>query len=112
VKKRSLEPPVSIDGNNNDLVTILKKLKVPYRQTSYSEWSSTASKYNKVVISPMKFNKKVVPNVVGLAARDAVYLIERLGMHTSLRGRGKVVTQSIKAGTVAYRGGLVEIVLE
>ena len=111
-KKRTVEPPVSINGNNNDLVTILKKLKVPYRLTSYSEWGATSSKYNKVLLTPMKFNKKVVPNVIGLAARDAVYLIERLGMHVFLRGRGKVVSQSIKAGTEAYRGGLVEIVLE
>jgi cell division protein FtsI (penicillin-binding protein 3) len=53
-----------------------------------------------------------VPNVVGLSARDAVYLIERLGMHAYLRGKGKVVSQTVPPGTQAYKGGLVELVLK
>ncbi len=111
-KKRSLEAPLSKDGNNSDLLRVLKTLKVRYNVEEYSEWGQTKAAQNEVKIVPRKFNKNTVPNVVGLSARDAVYLIERLGMHAYLRGKGKVVSQTVPPGTQAYKGGLVELVLK
>ena len=40
----------------------------------------------------------IVPNVEGMGARDAVYLMEGRGIRVKLEGRGKVVSQSIPAG--------------
>lgn len=41
----------------------------------------------------------VLPSVVGLTAKDALYLLERLGVEVELQGMGRVVSQSISAGT-------------
>ena len=40
-----------------------------------------------------------VPNVVGMTARDAVALLEALGLRTRLNGHGKVRLQSLRPGT-------------
>ena len=45
-----------------------------------------------------------MPNVVGMGARDAVYLMEKHGVKTILKGRGKVVMQSIHPGVKVTNG--------
>ncbi len=42
--------------------------------------------------------KRYIPNVCGMGARDAVYLIESRGVKCILHGRGKVVEQSLEPG--------------
>ncbi len=45
-----------------------------------------------------------MPDVKGMGARDAVYLIESRGVKVRLSGRGKVTQQSIAPGTVLKKG--------
>lgn len=49
-------------------------------------------------------SKAYVPDVEGMGARDAVYLLESRGIKVTLVGRGKVQKQSIKANTKIKRG--------
>ena len=106
------EAPLSMDGYSDDLKKVLKTLGIQYEMTAETPWSSTKANGNKVDLKPRSVAKNSVPNVIGLSARDAVYLIERLGMHVLLRGSGKVVKQTVPAGSPAYKGGLIELVLE
>lgn len=53
-----------------------------------------------------------VPNVIGMGAKDAVFLLENCGMHVQLHGTGKVTSQSIPAGTRLVHGGRVKLVLK
>ena len=111
-KKKKKEIPVSKDGNAYDLKKSLKHLKLPVLQQSGDEWVKTNVKPGRVEISERKNAKNVIPNVVGLVAKDAVYLIENCGMNVRLKGYGKVVKQSQTPGKPIYRGGLVELTLE
>ena len=45
-----------------------------------------------------------MPDVDGMGARDAVYLIESMGVKVKLEGRGKVKQQSIEPGKTIRRG--------
>jgi cell division protein FtsI (penicillin-binding protein 3) len=56
--------------------------------------------------------RNVVPNLVGMGARDAVYQLESRGVKARVRGRGKVKSQSIYAGTAVKQGMLCELVME
>ena len=49
-------------------------------------------------------SKNVVPDVTGMGARDAVFLMESLGIKVRLEGRGKVTEQSIAAGKDIAKG--------
>ena len=73
---------------------------------------STSSISKKVEVSKRYVGKKTVPNVNGMTAKDAVFLIEETGMSARIKGYGKVVRQSIKAGTEAQSGVVVELILE
>ena len=49
-------------------------------------------------------DKNQMPDVHGMGARDAVYLIESRGMKVKINGRGKVVAQSIGPGMTVKKG--------
>ena len=51
-----------------------------------------------------KTQANVMPDVTGMGARDAVFLIESRGVKTKLYGRGKVTQQSIAAGHTISNG--------
>ncbi len=110
--QRIYKAPVSKNGNFYDLKTILKKLNIPYTQNEQNEWVITKAEGNKIEFFKRVIGKNTIPNVVGMSAKDAVYLIEKTGMHVVLRGVGSVTKQTVPPGSEAYKGGLVELILE
>lgn len=110
--KRLNEIPKSKRGNTSDLMKVFQNLQVKYHFKTYMDWAKPSVENGQVEMEGTKYSRTVVPNVKGLSARDAVYLIERLGMHAHLRGKGKVVAQTVPAGTPAFKGGLIELKLE
>jgi len=56
--------------------------------------------------------KGVMPNVAGMGLKDALYLLGNAGLKTKATGSGKVVSQSILAGTKVGKGLGVQIELE
>ena len=57
-------------------------------------------------------DKRIMPNVIGMGARDAVYLIESRGVRCKLQGRGHIVKQSIPAGNYIKKGEVCLLTLE
>ena len=57
-------------------------------------------------------SRKHIPNVMGMGARDAVYLIESRGVRCIVRGRGKVVEQSLEPGHYIKKGEICTLKLE
>lgn len=104
--------PVSKNGNSHDLKVILKHLNIPYTQNEKNEWVTTKADANQIGFYQRTIGKSSVPNVIGMSAKDAVYLIENVGMHVVVRGYGTVTQQTVPAGTQAFKGGLIEIILE
>ena len=54
---------------------------------------------------------RYMPNVIGMGARDAVYLIEKRGVKCRLKGRGKVTEQSLEAGHFIKKGQVCVLTL-
>ena len=57
-------------------------------------------------------SKHMVPDVTGMGAKDAVYLLESRHIKARVKGRGKVKSQSIHAGTAIKPGMVCELVLD
>ena len=55
--------------------------------------------------------KNLVPNVRGMGAKDAVYLLESKGLHVRLSGTGKVIRQSLNAGSYLHKGQTITLTL-
>ena len=54
----------------------------------------------------------VVPNLQGMGAKDAVFLAEKLGLNVQVQGRGKVISQNLKAGLAVRKGSVIKLNLE
>ena len=57
-------------------------------------------------------SKHTVPDVTGMGAKDAVYLLESRHIKARIKGRGKVKSQSIHAGTAVKQGMVCELILD
>jgi cell division protein FtsI (penicillin-binding protein 3) len=57
-------------------------------------------------------SKHIVPDVTGMGAKDAVYLLESRHIKARIKGRGKVKSQSIHAGTAIKQGMVCELILD
>lgn len=53
----------------------------------------------------------VIPDVTGMGARDAIYLLEKEGLRVNLTGAGKVRKQSLAAGSKVTNGATITIEL-
>ncbi len=95
-----------------DLKTIYKGLGIKMAGPSYAEtWAVTKNKNEKVVFRPKIFSSGTVPNVKGMTAEDAVYLLEGRGLKTLVQGRGVVYHQSLAPGTPLKKGQKITIQL-
>ena len=56
--------------------------------------------------------KNLIPDVLGMGARDAVFMLESRGVSVRLTGRGKVVGQSLPAGHEIKKGDICNLKLE
>ena len=57
-----------------------------------------------------RIESEKVPNVTGMGLKDALFVLENLGLTVTVNGYGKVRRQSIKPGT-KIRGQRIKITL-
>ncbi|PID89740.1 MAG: peptidoglycan glycosyltransferase [Bacteroidia bacterium] len=103
--------PYSKCGYKEDLDNALDYLDIPkqYYSDLKSDWVGTQSRETFVEYQSRNISKNLVPNVLGMGARDAVSLLENIGLKVTLLGRGTVVKQSLSPGTRIYSGEKITI---
>ncbi len=106
------DAPISMTGNRIDIINACKRLNVSYKINKGGEWVNTQKQGRSIVLSAKNISEKTVPNLIGMSARDAVYLLESKGMSAHISGFGKVVKQSIPSGKPLFHGGVVELILK
>ena len=74
-------------------------------------WGSTHPAPQAVVLESRGIMQNFVPSVIGMGAKDAVYLLESKGLKVNLVGVGKVKSQSIANGSVARKGQTITLTL-
>lgn len=73
-------------------------------------WGVAHKEHNRVKLSSQKLPALAkVPDVKGMGARDAVYLLESRGIKVRIQGRGKVVEQSLAPGSSCRKNAICEI---
>ncbi|MEM9920053.1 MAG: penicillin-binding protein [Bacteroidota bacterium] len=91
--------PVYSVGDRMDLVKVLEFLDVSYENYANDIWAVTRAESDTLNLEPRYIQDDVVPSVVGMGLRDALYILENRGLNVVISGTGKVVLQSIRAGT-------------
>ncbi len=106
--------PTHIKGGN-----IAKIRKVASRfspNTTYDDrtgWGRTNVEQNSTVaITTLDDSRGTMPDVIGMGLSDAIFMLENRGLKVSFTGSGKVIGQSISAGTEIKRGYHVTLKLK
>ena len=103
-------------GNMNETVRVLESLKVPVQKDfkltdSQIKWGHAQQSPNAVILQTSESKSGLVPNVIGMGAKDAVYLLESKGLRVQIYGIGKVRSQSITGGSRIVKGQTVTLQL-
>jgi cell division protein FtsI (penicillin-binding protein 3) len=98
-------------GYGQDLRKVFQTLQLPYVDSMQQQlWVKAYNKDGKAVLKAQPLREKVMPNVKGMGLKDALYLLENMGVKVQVKGRGRIVSQSVAPGTALDRP--LQIVLE
>ena len=122
LSQKKFTPPAAADtlqynyfGLRNDLNSIFYKLNLPYVDSSAGGyWRAMSMKNNTAVLKlPVTTRTPglVVPAVLGMGLKDAVYLMENKGLKVVASGRGRVINQSLIAGNTFIKGQKITLLL-
>ena len=75
-------------------------------------WGKADRQQKDVLLTQISSKNDIIPDLTGMGARDAVYLLESRGVKAVVKGRGKVKSQSIYSGTAVKQGMACELHLE
>jgi cell division protein FtsI (penicillin-binding protein 3) len=102
-------------GMKNDMQSIFSFMNIPYTDASASgAWRNVMLTQNNATMNVAASNndtKKIMPDVVGMGLKDAIYILENKGLKIALQGKGKVISQSLVAGTNFTNGQKITLFL-
>lgn len=92
-------PDVKVGLFNNASI-VLEELDLDYKSSNVkSDWVTTKTEESKILFSDLEhIGERIVPNVKGMGLRDAIFLLENLGLKVNVEGAGRIYFQSLLPG--------------
>lgn len=118
IDSTSVVIPATKHGNLMAADRVLEALNITTRwedkRTTKEEtiWGRAQADASEVRLIPQSNPSESVPNVIGMGAKDAVYLLEQRGLKVMLSGTGKVGSQSIAQGSRIHKGQTIKLQLK
>ncbi|HVT86781.1 MAG TPA: penicillin-binding protein [Chitinophagaceae bacterium] len=92
-------------GNTNDIRNVFKQLNISYTDSSLQNvWADVYAKNYEPIVKPNEVKQQTMPDVKGMGLKDALFLLENMGLKVVPNGKGKVMGQSLSAGTAVTKG--------
>ena len=116
MERDSLAVPLpQVKGGNREAVeSVLDELDIPTDADSLETiwtFARLSQDSTKIELRNLEIHDGTVPRVIGMGAKDAVYLMEKAGLRVSLSGVGRVVSQSVSPGGKVHKGQTVLLTL-
>ena len=102
--------PALMSGQREDIVQIYKMIGANISVGPNAEWVKPNNEKVPGYIAN-EINADIVPDVVGMGLKDAIYLLESRGLRVEFKGKGNVKGQSIDAGSKISKGQKITIQL-
>ncbi len=105
--------PMAKSGNQKELQYVLHNLNIRDQSNdNEAEWVNSEIKDStSIVLSERKvqseLRKNIVPDLKGMMAQDALYLLENSGLQVFINGKGIIIKQSIEPGTKFTKGSKI-----
>ncbi len=103
--------PVIKAGHREDLQNICDELSIPNQAKTDQEWVKAQRKENAVLWTTDEIAPEVIPNVLGMTLRDAIFLLENQGLQVSHEGTGRIIAQSMTPGQKIKKGSRITLTL-
>ncbi len=97
-------------GRRQEVKKALKWLNLDWEEQADSEWVVLQTKSDTLVMNRRLISEKLVPSVIGMGLKDALFLLENAGLRVRIQGVGKVRQQSVPPGT-ARNGQTITLIL-
>lgn len=107
--------PAVKSGNLKALEEVLDELDIKTDTDSLeTQWvtASVDTVRNCLRLHDIPVHDGLVPRVVGMGAKDAVYLLEQAGLRVALSGAGRVTSQSVAPGQRVGKGQTILLTLK
>jgi len=99
-------------GYTKDIKNVFSKLNVSYKDSSsQNTWTHVYAQDAVPVMKGTSVAQKTMPNVKGMGLKDALYLLENMGVKIVSKGKGKIINQSVPAGTPLTKGWTIYVEL-
>jgi cell division protein FtsI (penicillin-binding protein 3) len=111
---KSSEPKVPgvLAGSSAQLKTVLNQLNISSVTDSSSAWVKGKNKPYSLELEAINISATKIPDVRGMGLRDAIKLLESRRLKVTYSGYGKIVSQSITAGSAPVEGQTIHLILE
>lgn len=117
--ERSILVPDVKNGNVLAADYVLRQLNVPTKggwggryANGNPIWGVTTTDPKTVSLSEKKLSERVMPDVIGMGASDALYILESCGLKVKIRGCGRVKSQSVAQGSFIHQGQVCSLELQ
>lgn len=98
--------------NEKDAEQIYNSLGFSFHSEINSDYGFVKKSNNAMTLASNNLVDGLVPNMVGMDLKDAVYVAEKNGLKVNVAGKGKVVSQSLSAGENFIKGQTIRLTLD
>lgn len=99
-------------GYSSDAKNILNNMQVKYTDSAANEkWGYVYNNNYTPAMKALAVTEQVVPDVKGMGLKDALYLLENMNVKVQIKGRGKIVSQSVASGLAINKGQTIVLEL-
>ena len=99
-------------GYRPDLDLVCSQLGIKTENLSVQQWVKTRVATDTVMWIDNQAAPSLIPDVRGMRLRDALYLLENLGMKVAFEGKGRIITQSLNPGGAIPKGKTIYLKLK
>lgn len=109
-KQEQFDIPFSKNGFKEEIEEALEELDIKNKsKDQHAEWVATEKTDEYVELKTLNVNESLVPNVVSMGLKDAIFLLENMGLNVEVDGRGSIRKQSLPPGTRAVPGKTIHL---
>jgi cell division protein FtsI (penicillin-binding protein 3) len=104
--------PAVKHGRSKDILIVAKELELEnVKGNPVTPVASVSVKDSTLILSGNAIQAGKVPDVIGMGASNAIFLMENAGLKVKIKGFGKVKQQSLKPGSACRTGQTVYLTL-
>jgi len=99
-------------GYSSEIKNVLEAMNVQYKDSATTgKWGVVTNSEYAPVIKDLSTSKQTIPDVTGMGLKDALHLLENRSLKVTVKGKGKVVSQSLEAGLSINTGQTIALEL-